>query len=163
MIHKALAHCPFHPQRRQLGEAPTKYTFPRGVLTRLLMAHIQEGQRIMTKRHGRVHSLFVSGHGHPFTSASNFSQYWSTLIRQHAPKSQRKLTAQLARTMYLEHFTSVHGSQPMDIWEGCAVIMGNRTTTWAKNYTPGERRPIHTTCSCNHCQCLSPHCSRRQE
>ena len=51
---------------------------------------------------------------------------------------QRLFPPNLARTMFIEYFTAIHGRQPIDIFEGCANIMGNSLKNW-HHYNPGGR------------------------
>lgn len=92
-----------------------EYTFPRGPLLKLLLAHI-EGHKLLTQFTGeRMVYLFSTKLGKPFKSA-NFDYFWEKqLMDQVDTKGQDYFAPSLTRTMYIEHITSITGISP-EFW-----------------------------------------------
>jgi hypothetical protein len=84
---------------------PLTYQFPGGPLTKLMLAHIYEGHKLITQGTGRdVPQLCTSSAGNAFTDVT-FSQYWRTLMQKSVTKGQPPFAPSLARTMFIEEFT----------------------------------------------------------
>lgn len=113
---------------------------PRGNLTKLLLAHIGQGQAVRIgyspAPDGSATTLLVSGGGNAFTNAT-FDHYWTGLLKRTAPDIPH-FPPSLARTSYVEDFISGMGDRPQT-WDGAAVIMGNSVKTWKRNYAPTQR------------------------
>ena len=119
--------------RRGDGGRPLTYHFPSGPLTKLLLAHIKEGHRLITQCTGtEPPQLFISSAGNPFTDAT-FTQYWTQIMSSSTARGQRPFPPSLARTMFIEEFTKIHGEMP-DLWDGCSHVMGNSVNQWNKHY-----------------------------
>ena len=116
---------------------PVDIPLPRGNLTKLLLAHIQQGQAVRLdytpSPDGQATTLFVSGGGNAFSSAT-FDQYWAGLLKR-TSTDIKHFPPSLARTSYVEEYISGMGDKPRT-WDGAAVIMGNSVKTWGQNYAP---------------------------
>ena len=124
---------PLIVRRRGDKGRPLTYELPSGPLVKLLLAHITEGHTLLTQAHGgHVYQLFTTSVGNPFTDVT-FCQYWKTLMNKVDTKGQKYFKPTLARTMFINEFTAVHGSKP-ELFDGCAEAMGNSVKTWTKNY-----------------------------
>lgn len=119
---------------------PLDVILPRGNLTKLLLAHIEQGQAVRVgytpDPEGSATSLLISGGGKTFTN-STFDHYWAGLLRRTA-KDIPHFPPSLARTSYVEDFIAGMGDKPQT-WDGAAVIMGNSVKTWTQNYAPTRR------------------------
>ena len=130
---------------RRGGAAPLKYTFPDGTLVKLFLAHIGQGHNVLTMdsatwRAGKATppNLFVSRDGRAFSNAT-LVHYWSGLMAKVDTLGQSYFPPSLARTMFVEEYTSAHGADP-STWDGCAAIMGNSTRQWRDTYNPSRKR-----------------------
>ncbi|GAX82647.1 hypothetical protein CEUSTIGMA_g10073.t1 [Chlamydomonas eustigma] len=127
--------------RRQQYEKcpPLTFTFPPGVLTMLFLAHIYQGQKVLTQPYGQMTSnLFVSGAGNAF-SDQTFVHYWRTLMDNEDTLGQQYFAPSLARTMFIEEYTSEFGMPP-EMYDGAASIMGNCVKQWHASYNPSRRK-----------------------
>lgn len=119
---------------------PLDVVLPRGNLTKLLLAHISQGQAVRMgyapDPEGPATPLFVSGGRLPFSNCT-FDQYWAGLLKRTA-RDIPHFPPSLARTSYVEDFMSGMGDKPRT-WDGAAVIMGNSVKTWRQNYAPTLR------------------------
>lgn len=116
------------------------FRVPEGKLTKLLLAHVHEGQHLLTQHlPDPQHNLFVLGSGNSFNNVT-FTQYWGKVMRHAQAKYGLSYFApSLARTIFIEDFVAAHGSEP-DLIEGAAVIMGNTAAQWQKSYNPSRKR-----------------------
>lgn len=129
--------------RRQCKEMyNVSFTIPEGSLTKLLLAHIFQGQHLLTHHLPEPeHHMFVRKSGSPFTDAV-FTQYWGKLMGYANRKHQLAyFPPSLARTIFVEDYTSVYGSCP-DVLQGAAAIMGNTVEQWGKSYNPSKKRRL---------------------
>lgn len=122
--------------RRRGGNEPLTYTFPDGPLVKAFLAHINAGHALLTQRNQGLTTLFVSRWGNRFSNAT-FCHFWKTLMSQVA--KQEYFPPSTLRTMFVEEYTSAHGSEP-EMWDGCAAIMGNSVAQWEKHYNPSAKR-----------------------
>ena len=122
---------------RRRNNSPLEYTLPRGPLSKLVMAHVKEGHKLLTlEREDTMLRLFVTKQGKEFNDAT-FCQFWETLMSSTASGMQY-FPPSLARTAFVEDYTSEFGVEP-DMWDGAAVIMGNSTEQWRASYNPSRR------------------------
>lgn len=129
--------------RRQCREMyNVSFTLPEGPISKLLLAHLFEGQHLLTHHLPDNHGhMFVTGSGASFSNAV-FTQYWAKLMRRaEAEYGLAYFPPSLARTIFVEDYTLVHGSSP-DMLEGAAAIMGNTVAQWEKSYNPSKRRRL---------------------
>ena len=93
-----------------------EYTIPRGPLLKLLLAHIEEGHRLLTQCTGqRMLYLFATSTGKHFQSC-NFDYFWEKqLMDRIDTRGQEYFAPSMARTMYIEHITSSTGISP-EFW-----------------------------------------------
>lgn len=127
--------------RRQCREMyNVAFTLPEGSITQLFLAHIFEGQHLLTHHLPYAHChMFVTKAGASFANAV-FTQYWAKLMRRAGDLyGLEYFPPSLARTIFVEDYSMVHGSSP-DMLEGAAAIMGNTVGQWAKSYNPSKRR-----------------------
>lgn len=124
--------------RRASHNGPLEFTFPDGLLTKLLLTHIKQGHKVLTQAKGeKVVHLFVSRYSNPF-SATTFNHYWENLMQRVDTMGQPYFAPSLARTMYVEDYTSEQGVHP-DMWDGAAAVMGNSVNVWS-SYNPSKRK-----------------------
>lgn len=91
------------------SSSPISFVFPLGPITSLLLAHIEEGQKLLTSPSGdRVVQLFVNRHGRAFSDAT-FQHFWAKLMSDTAPATLDYFAPSLARTIYVEDITSAEG------------------------------------------------------
>jgi hypothetical protein len=125
---------------RRPANAPLEYTLPRGPLTKLVMAHVAEGHKLLTlEREDYMLRLFVTKQGKEFNDVT-FCQFWETLMSGTA-KGIKYFPPSMARTVFVEDYTSEYGVEP-DMWDGAAVIMGNSTAQWRASYNPSRKRRV---------------------
>lgn len=119
---------------------PLDVILPRGNISKLLLAHIHQGQAVRVGHNpdpeGSATTLLVSGAGRAFSN-STFNHYWTALLQRTA-KDMPHFPPSLARTSYVEDFIAGMGDKP-HTWDGAAVIMGNSVKTWVRNYAPTYR------------------------
>ena len=124
---------------RRPNHTKVDYTFPKGKLTKLFLAHIFQGQRLLTSESGdSMVLLFTTKKGREFTD-STFVQFWSSHM-----KSTTELPyfcPSLARTSYVEQVSNDTGLPP-EMWDGAATVMGNSVRQWAQSYNPSRRRRL---------------------
>lgn len=121
---------------RRGGAQRLEYEFPDGALVKSLMAHINAGHTLLTQSSGGMTKLFVTHPGNAFSSAT-FCHFWKSLMAQVG--EQEYFAPSVLRTMFVEEFTSAHGSEP-EMWDGCAAIMGNSVPQWRKHYNPSASK-----------------------
>jgi hypothetical protein len=118
-----------------------KYNIPKGNISKLLLAHIEEGHSVLTMHSPHiVAELFTTNAGSPFADCS-FTQYWETLMKKCPVAISlqiRYFPPSTARSMFVEHYTSAHGVPP-DMWDGAAAIMDNSVRQWTDTYARGMR------------------------
>jgi hypothetical protein len=125
---------------RRRSNSPLEYTLPRGPLSKLVLAHVKEGHKLLTlEREDSMLRLFVTKQGKEFNDAT-FCQFWETLMSSTA-SGMKYFPPSLARTVFVEDYTSEYGVEP-DMWDGAAVIMGNSTAQWSASYNPSRKRRI---------------------
>lgn len=104
------------------------YRIPAGILTDLLLLHLQHGHSVLEERVGRQPYLFMSGWGQQFSDAT-FCQYWYVLLNGNWLPGLRAFTPAFApskgRNIYVEHVTSVTGFAP-ESWEAQVRQMGRQ-------------------------------------
>jgi hypothetical protein len=72
-----------HKNDRRSHAAPLEYLFPRGSVTKLLLAHIHHGQTVLTlATRERMVRLFVKRTGGEFSDAT-FVHFWAKLMKSH--------------------------------------------------------------------------------
>ena len=118
----------------KVSSGPIDVLIPLGPLAELLVFHMEEGWEVIHSD-SSCSTIFSSRggralHPKPF-SPTNFSEYWSQLVRTTAPERLWTLTATLARTSFVEAYTM--GAEERE-WEGAAAVMGNSTSTWKQHY-----------------------------
>lgn len=118
------------------------YKLPRGTLTKLLLAHIGEGHKVLTQATGGEVRLFVTSTGIPFAKPSLFTQHWEKLMRRcpiAAAKSIPYFPPVAGRRIFVEGYTSSNGVEP-DLWDGAAHVMGTSVRRWGETYNPSRKR-----------------------
>jgi hypothetical protein len=124
---------------RHQGASPLKFIFPRGPLTKLFLAHVLEGQHILTlERAEPMSRLFVTRLGKEYSDAT-FSQHWKYLLE--GTSTLKYFPPSSARTVFVEDYTSKFGVEP-EMWDGAAAIMGNTVRQWGASYNPSRRQRI---------------------
>jgi hypothetical protein len=125
-----------HKTSDNKGIPPIQYTFPPGLLTDVLLAHIHHGQAILTQILPKKNiMMFSSNAGNPF-SDQTFNHYWEGLM---ARTNQRYFPPSLARTVFVERYIGAHGMDP-ELWEGAATCMGNTPKQWRASYAPNMKQ-----------------------
>ena len=126
---------PHHKTERR-GFSAISFDLPEGIFTKLLLLHIDHGHRILTQYTGDyMPFLFSTRMGKQF-SACNFTQYWGILMK--SAKDIPYFPPSLARTSFVDSYTSVFGEEP-EAWEGAATVMGNTVKMWNEMYNPLKR------------------------
>lgn len=127
-----------HHKNTSRGFPPIEFTLPQGMLTRLLVIHIKEGHKLLTKGKAQP-MLFVTPCSGQEFSKSTFCQYWKALQERTAKGKFKPFTITSMRTSFVEAFTGAYGTS-MDLWEGAATVMGNSTKQWHARYAPTLRQ-----------------------
>ena len=129
-------HAPHHKTESR-GVAPIEFELPDGELADLLLVHIKKGHKLLTQTTGEAcTSLFVTATGKPFEN-SNFTQYWQKIMI--TSSNVPYFPPNLARTVFVEQYTSANGMPP-EMWDGAAAVMGNHVETWGVHYNPSARK-----------------------
>ncbi len=120
---------------RRRSNAPLEYTLPRGPLSKLMLAHVEEGHKLLTlEREDSMLRLFTTKQGKEFNDVT-FCQFWETLVKG---SGMKYFPPSMARTVFVEDYTSEYGVEP-EMWDGAAVIMGNSTAQWRASYNPSRK------------------------
>jgi hypothetical protein len=64
-----------------------------------------------------------------------------TFLASPLPTPQEYFPPSLARTMFVEDYTSEYGVPP-EFWDGAAAIMGNSVAQWGQSYNPSKIRRL---------------------
>jgi hypothetical protein len=131
-------YAPHHKNDRRsnkISSGPIDVLIPPGPLTELLLFWLEEAWDVVHA--GSSCSTVFSSRGggalnpKPF-SPTNFSDYFSQLVKKTAPVSLANFTATMARSSFVEAYT--RGTEEKE-WEGAAAVMGNSTSTWKHHYS----------------------------
>jgi hypothetical protein len=125
-----------HKTSENKGIAPIEYTIPPGLLTDVLLAHIQHGQPFLTELLPKKNiMMFNSNAGNPFNDQT-FNHYWEGLMGR---SGQQYFPPSLARTVFVDRYTGANGMDP-ELFEGAAACMGNTPKQWRASYAPNLKR-----------------------
>lgn len=124
-----------HKTDRCSRGGPLTFVFPRGPLVKLFLAHIYEGQHLITRHLGsKMIRMFTTKSGKEFSSVT-FTHYWKTLMDTTDTGGVHYFPPSGARTTFVEDYTSTNGVEPA-MWDGAAHIMGNSPRQWGASYRP---------------------------
>lgn len=119
------------------------YSLPRGTLTKLLLAHIGEGHKVLTQGTGGADRLFVTATGIAFANKPPlFTQHWEKIMRRCPIAAAKKIAyfpPVAGRRIFVEGYTSSNGVEP-DLWDGAAHVMGTSVRRWGETYNPSRKR-----------------------
>ena len=80
------------------------------------------------------YKAFVDKLGRPFTKSS-FSTYWKDNVRATSGTFfEGTPTATLLRSSFVDEYTCGAGSQPEELWEAAARLMGTSVRHWKVSY-----------------------------
>jgi hypothetical protein len=121
-----------------------KFMLPRGTLTKLLLAHMNVGHKILTQEVGGNPSLFVTKSAKSFSSPPLFTQNWKRIM-DHCPIAANHILPYFppnaGRTIFVEGYTSRTGLDPT-FWDGAALVMGTSVGQWENSYNPSRKRRL---------------------
>jgi hypothetical protein len=132
-----------------------QYMLPRGTLTKLILAHINDGHRLLTQETGGNPSLFVTKTAKSFANAPPlFTQFWKRIMDQ-CPIAARHclpyFPPNAGRRIFVEGYTSRTGCDP-EFWDGAALVMGTSLSRWEASYNPSRKRRLAQVAVDQHCQ-----------
>lgn len=129
-------------RREKKEQYKVDVAFPRGVVSKLWAVHLGVGQQLLTHHLPfEQPRVFVSKPGNAFSDVT-FTHYWERLM--HDAEGEFDLhyfPPSMARTIFIEHYTSKHGVTP-DLIDGAASIMGNSAAQWRATYNPSRKRRL---------------------
>lgn len=118
-----------------------EFIMPRGPLVKLFLVHIKAGHALLVENQQvPMVNLFVREDGSDF-SDSEFTQWWGKLMARTAPSGLPYFRPSLARTIFVEEYTSRVGADP-EHWDGAAAVMGNSVRQWKATYNPSRQRRL---------------------
>lgn len=123
---------------RHVSHQPISFTFPRGPLAKLMLAHVEQGQHLLTLRRGDLMPMLMVTREENAFSDATFVHYWGSLMASTDTKGLDYFAPSCARTVFVEDYTSMHGVAP-ELWDGAADVMGNCVAQWAKSYNPSRK------------------------
>lgn len=122
-IEHVVYHAPHHKTDRKRDSIV--YRIPDGVLTELLLLHVNHGHSVLERELGRQPACFMSGCGQQFNDAT-FCQSWYVVLGGKWMPGLRCFGPPFApskgRNIYVEHVTGVTGFAP-ETWEAQVITI----------------------------------------